>query len=115
MSEAVGPLALGRRETLVFLGRDVGERQEFSEETARLIDREVRRFVEEAKARASKLLSEHRPVLDLIANALIERETLDGPAFEALVLNSRTPEQLPPSAPLPVLAAMAAPSRDIDL
>ena len=98
--DAVGPLALGRREALVFLGRDVGERQELSEEMARLVDREVRRLVEEAKARASAILAEYRPALDRVAEALIERETLDRPAFEALVGGER-------DAVMPTLAAMA--------
>ena len=115
MSEAVGPVALGRREALVFLGRDVGERQEYSEETARLIDREVRRLVEEAKARASAILTEHRPVLNRVAEALIERETLDGPSFEALVLDARAPELLVPPQPVPALAAVAASPRENEL
>jgi cell division protease FtsH len=85
MSDAVGPLALGRRESMVFLGRDLGERQEYSEDTARLVDQEVRRLVDEAKERACKILTEERPALDRVAQALIERETLDAAQFEALV------------------------------
>jgi cell division protease FtsH len=97
MSERLGPMALGRRETMVFLGRDIGERQEHSEETARLVDREERRLVEEAKARATGILTEHRAMLDRVATALIDHETVDGPAFEALVGGAPRPaaEHLP--------------------
>lgn len=107
MSEVLGPLAIGRRETLVFLGRDVGERQEYSEETARLIDQEIRRLVDEAKEQAGRVLAEHRAILDRLAAALVERETLDSPAFEAVVRGSQQPAAPPAAQPLPTLAASA--------
>jgi cell division protease FtsH len=93
MSRTLGPIAVGRHETMVFLGRDIGERQQHSEETARLVDREVRQLAEGAKTRATQLLTEHRAVLDRVAEALIQRETLDGPAFEALVAGAGLPDQ----------------------
>jgi cell division protease FtsH len=95
MSRTLGPLALGRNETMVFLGRDIGERQQYSEETARMVDREVRQLAEGAKTRATQLLTEHRAALDRVAEALIQRETLDGPAFEALVAGPRLPDAPP--------------------
>jgi cell division protease FtsH len=107
MSVALGPLALGRSEAMVFLGRDIGERQQLSDETAQLVDREVRHLVEDAKARATHLLLEYRIVLDRVAEALVDRETLDGPAFEALVGDVAPPT---PWVPTPVLAALTPPA-----
>ena len=105
MSQALGPIALGRHETMVFLGRDIGERQQHSEETAQMVDREVRQLAEGAKTRATQLLTEHRDALERVAAALISRETLDGPAFEALV-GEAGPAR--PSAALPALAALGS-------
>ncbi len=112
MSEVLGPLALGRREGLIFLGKDMTERQEYSEETARQIDHEVRRLVEEAKVRAREILTETRAVLDRVAKALIERETLDSAEFEGLVLGETLDEKpdLPrvvpaPKVPVPAMGA----------
>ena len=114
MSDALGPLALGRHDGLVFLGRDMAERQEYSEETARLIDQDVRRLVDDAKTRAVQILMGVRPTLERIAKALIERETLDGAEFEALVLGEDLEEwkgDLPhvaqsPAIPVPAIAAL---------
>jgi cell division protease FtsH len=101
MSDVLGPMALGRRESPVFLGRDIAERQEYSEETARLIDREMRSLVEDAKARATDILIEQRSLLDRLAKALIQHETIDGPAFEALVGDAIS------TPPIPARAAIA--------
>jgi cell division protease FtsH len=106
MSQTLGPLALGRSEALVFLGRDIGERHQYSDETAQMVDREVRHLVEDAKARATHLLTDYRAVLDRVAEALVDRETVDGPAFEALVGDVAPPA---PWEPAPVLAALAGP------
>jgi cell division protease FtsH len=78
MSERVGPLTFGRREELVFLGREISETRNYSEKTAELIDAEVRRIVDEARARATAIVCEHRQLLDRVANALLEFETLQG-------------------------------------
>lgn len=79
MSEELGPLSLGsRREETVFLGRDLGHERDYSEEVAALIDREVRRIVDEAYERARTLLTDNRDKLIRLACALKERETLDG-------------------------------------
>jgi len=103
MSDLVGPLALGRRESMIFLGRDLGERQEYSEDTARQVDQEVRRLVDEAKERACRILGEVRPALDRVAQALIDHETVDGAEFEALVLGAAD------SAPASADSAPASP------
>ncbi len=78
MSEAVGPQTLGANEEVLFLGREVMRQQEYSEETARKIDEEVSRLIRESYEQASALLRDHRAALDAIAQALLERETLDG-------------------------------------
>jgi cell division protease FtsH len=84
MSSRIGPLALGHKEEAVFLGRDFAEQRNYSEETAREIDEEVREIVRRAKATAQRVLTEHRARLQLISDKLIEQEVLDGPEFEAL-------------------------------
>ncbi|HSH44732.1 MAG TPA: ATP-dependent zinc metalloprotease FtsH [Longimicrobiales bacterium] len=77
MSEKVGPMAVGDAEQEVFLGRELVQRREVSEETARLVDDEVKAFLDEAYQRAMDTLREHRDLLDRLAEALLERETLD--------------------------------------
>lgn len=76
MSETVGPVAFHFGGEHPFLGKEIHEQREFSEETAHVIDLEVRRFLEEASRRARDLLSQNRTQLDQIAGALLEREEL---------------------------------------
>ena len=78
MSEKLGPLRYSENEDEVFLGRSVTRTQHVSEETARLIDLEVRRIVEEAEAKARAILTEHVDALHTLAQALLEYETLSG-------------------------------------
>ncbi len=78
MSDQIGPVAFGKEEGEVFLGRQLTARRPFSEETARQIDQEVHRLIQEALSRAEKILSEHRDRLERLAEALLERETLSG-------------------------------------
>ena len=86
MSEELGPLSLGsRREETVFLGRDLGHDRDYSEEVAALIDREVRRIVDEAYERARSLLMSNRDKLTKLADALKERETLDGDEIDEVL------------------------------
>jgi cell division protease FtsH len=89
MSEAMGPQSFGEREELLFLGREVSRSQEFSEETARRIDEEVSRILRECHDRALNLLKVNRDKLDLLAQALIERETLDGRDVAEIVQHGR--------------------------
>jgi cell division protease FtsH len=77
MSEKLGHLTFGRREHQIFLGRDLVEEKNYSDETARLIDLEVKRLVDEAYERAKKTLVEHREDLQKLAAALLEKEVLD--------------------------------------
>jgi cell division protease FtsH len=85
MSEKIGPVVFRLGETHPFLGRELASPRDFSEDTARLIDQEVRIIVEEAQDRARKLLDAHRKGLDTIAQALVEHETLDREEVERLL------------------------------
>ncbi len=77
MTERLGPLAYGRNTGQHFLGRDMFEQKEYSEETANQIDEEIRKLVDESYTRARKLLSENRDKLDKMAQRLMEKESLD--------------------------------------
>jgi len=77
MSDAIGPQQLGQRNGEVFLGREIGHQANYSDEVAGNIDAEVRRLIDEAHAEAMDVLVTHRRVLDRLADALIEKETLD--------------------------------------
>ena len=92
MSEALGPLSLGDKQNEIFIGRDLGHYRDFSEETSRLIDGEVRRIVEAAQSTAEELLTENTEILEKIAQALLERETITGDEIDQLARG----EELPP-------------------
>ena len=77
MNDALGPLAYGRREDAVFLGRELGHQRDYSEETAAKIDLEVRGIIEEQLTRARQLLKDNRAALDSLSEALLKEETLD--------------------------------------
>jgi len=85
MSEKMGPVTFGRRDEQPFLGRELGHQRDFSEQTALDIDKEVRRIVDENYQRARNLLSEHNDLLAKIAQALLERETLDLKDVDAII------------------------------
>ncbi len=81
----LGARTFGKKEELVFLGREMHENRDYSEETARAIDSEVSKLISEAFDRATKILTEKRAVLDAIANTLLTKETLEKEEFDALV------------------------------
>ncbi len=85
MSERLGTLTYGKRERQVFLGRDLFEERNYSEQTAVLIDEEIRRIVDACYDRAKRELTIHRPQLDLLASRLLEKEVLDGEEVKELV------------------------------
>jgi cell division protease FtsH len=85
MSEKLGPLAFGRREEQIFLGREIAQHQDYSEETAIQIDQEVGRIVLKCYSRAEKILEQNRNVLVRLAEALLEYETVDLHQVEAIV------------------------------
>ena len=78
MSEKMGMVEYGEHEDYVFLGRDISRARDYSEATAEQIDTEVRKLVDDAYARATKILTAQRSKLEIIAKALLEFETLDG-------------------------------------
>jgi cell division protease FtsH len=92
MSDELGPLVYGRKEELVFLGREIGEQRDYSEAMARRIDNEVLRIVSTAYDRAKQVLEDHREELDRVVHHLMERETLTADEFNAAVQG----EPLPP-------------------
>jgi len=78
MSERLGPLTFGKKNEQIFLGREISQHRDFSEDTAKIIDEEVRNIVEAAEEQASKILKENLPSLKLLAESLLEHEVLDG-------------------------------------
>ena len=84
MSEKLGPITFGEKDELIFLGREIAEQRNYSEEIARQIDREVRRLVEEAYQTAKSVLITHRDKLVALAERLIHEETVDAAALNAL-------------------------------
>jgi cell division protease FtsH len=86
MSDRLGPVALGRSQGGMFLGRDIAAERDFSEDTAAAIDEEVSQLVAEAYRRATEVLSANRPVLDELAAILVEKETVDAEELQELLL-----------------------------
>ncbi len=84
MSSRIGPMALGHKEELVFLGRDFGEQRNYSEQTAREIDEEVRNIIQEAFDKAYNIVMQNKTRMIMISERLIKEETLEGPLFESL-------------------------------
>jgi len=84
MSERLGPLAFGRKEELVFLGREIAEQRNYSDQVAYEIDQEVRRLIDQAYRTAKDILMQHMDKLEKIATLLVEKETLEGHEIEAL-------------------------------
>jgi cell division protease FtsH len=88
MSDRLGPVALGRSQGGMFLGRDIAAERDFSEDTAAAIDEEVSQLVAEAYKRATAVLNGNRKVLDELAEMLVERETVDAEDLQELLIRS---------------------------
>src|ERR1019366_6101700 len=84
MSEKLGPLSFGKRDGAIFLGRDLGEQRNYSDEVAKEIDEEVRAIIDRAYDRAYEVLTTNRERLDRLAAKLVAEETVDSGGFEAL-------------------------------
>ena len=84
MSDRLGPVAFGRKQQMIFLGREIGEQRNYSERVGEMIDNEIQRLLDEALARATSILREHRNLLDRLAGELMGRESLDAPALELI-------------------------------
>jgi len=100
MSE-LGPLAFGKKEEAIFLGREIAQHRDFSEATAVDIDKEVKRIVNEAYDKAKNIQNTHRDVLERIAQSLLEREVLDANEVRLLIEGKPLPEKprTPPTPP----------------
>jgi cell division protease FtsH len=85
MSGAMGPLTFGKKEEQIFLGREIAQHQDYSEDTALHIDQEVKRFVTDNYAKAEAILKDHKQALLDMADALLARETLDADEVRRIV------------------------------
>jgi cell division protease FtsH len=101
MSQKLGPIAYGDPDENVFLGREIATRRDdFSDETAREIDREVRSIVEAQYATAKRVIQENRDKLNRLAEALLERETLDSEEIQAAMEGKELPARDPVVIPM---------------
>jgi len=105
----LGPLAFGKKEEAIFLGREIAQHRDFSEDTALQIDREVKRIVNRGYEAAKSLLSTHKETLDNIAQALLIREVLDANEVRLLMEGKPLPEK--PRTP-PTVPPQGAPAAD---
>jgi cell division protease FtsH len=118
MSEKLGPLAFGKRDELVFLGREIGEQRNYSDDVAKQIDEEVRAIIDAAYQRAMEVLVDNRGRLTALAEKLVAEETVDHDEFEKLFpdlppkeqLRSRPPAIVAPGAPTPGAAPAPKPA-----
>ena len=107
MSEALGPRTFGKREELIFLGREISEQRDYGDKVAEEIDHEVKELIHTAYRRAEEVLVTHKPKLVRIAEYLIEHETMNGETLNRLINMDdsdgvpATPPQTPPYSPAP--------------
>jgi cell division protease FtsH len=114
LSDAIGPILVGDNEQELFLGREIQHRREVSEQTAQLVDREVKRVIDNAYERATETLRANINLLHQVAAALLERETLTREDIEILARGETLPPRSmggPPSAPAPVTQPVLEPKR----
>ncbi|MDP3183535.1 MAG: ATP-dependent zinc metalloprotease FtsH [Desulfobaccales bacterium] len=95
MSEELGPVTFGKREEHIFLGREFAHAKDFSEETARTIDAGIKNLVLSACRRAQELIAGHRAELQALAQALLEKETLDSREIDRIIDSFKNPEDTP--------------------
>jgi cell division protease FtsH len=107
MSDKLGPLSFGKRDELVFLGREIGEQRNYSDVTAKTIDEEVRAIIDKAFERATEVLTVHRDKLTALAEKLVAEETVDGEGFEALF------SDLPPKEELHGIPTVVGPGQPV--
>jgi cell division protease FtsH len=107
MSDKLGPLSFGKRDELVFLGREIGEQRNYSDEIAKQIDEEVRAIVDKAYERATEVLTTHRDRLVALAEKLVAEETVDAETFESFFTD------LPPKATEGGIPSVVGPGQPI--
>jgi cell division protease FtsH len=118
MSDRLGPLSFGKRDELVFLGREIGEQRNYSDEVAKMIDEEVRAIIDHGYERAMETLIKHRDKLTTLAEKLVAEETVDAEEFEKLFsdlppkenTHATRPQIIAPGQPTPVPAANPQPA-----
>ena len=96
---ALGPITFGKKDEQIFLGREIAQHRDFSEDTAIKIDQEVRRLVDDGYSRAHDILDQNRPVLTKIAEALLEREVLDANEVKMIIEGKELPAKPTVSTP----------------
>ncbi len=94
MSDKMGPLAFGKRDEMIFLGREIGEQRNYSDDVAKMIDEEVRVLIENGYVRATQTLTEHKVRLLALADKLIAEETVESEEFEKLFADLPPKENL---------------------
>ena len=109
MSEKLGPRTFGKREELVFLGREISEQRDYSDSVAQTIDEEVHALIDSAYKSAKKVLSENKEQLVKLSKYLIENETAEGEYLEELFGSPPSDEQPAPSEPSPAQPSPAKP------
>jgi len=115
MSKSLGPLAFGKKEELVFLGREISEQRNYSDEVAYQIDQEIRQLIDTAHDRTREILSTNADKLEAIAQLLIREETIEGEDMEALFDSPRpTPDLVGPPAGRPAAGRRDARLPDSD-
>jgi cell division protease FtsH len=85
MSDNLGPLSFGKKEEQIFLGREFAQHRDYSEDTARSIDNEIRAIVTQAHERAKEIIQTNMAILHKLANTLLEKEVLDGHQIDAII------------------------------
>ncbi|HLW46556.1 MAG TPA: hypothetical protein VKW09_02185 [bacterium] len=108
MSDKLGPLTLGAKHGPVFLGRDLVESRNYSEEIAYEIDKEVRRIIDECHTRAQQVLTEHKAVLERISRAVLERESLENDELDLLIAGQPLPPDTTASTPVTTIEVTPA-------
>ncbi len=96
---SLGPITFGKKEEQIFLGREISQHRDFSEETARKIDAEVERLVDDGYKSATNILSSHRDTLERVAMALLEREVIDANEMQLLIEDKPLPAVIDRNAP----------------
>jgi cell division protease FtsH len=94
MSDKLGPLAYGKKDEEIFLGREIATHRDYSEKTAQEIDQEIKRVVSAAEEKTFKLLSENIAKLHALAGALLEREILDGHEIDMVLAGEQLPDKI---------------------
>jgi cell division protease FtsH len=91
---AMGPISFAKKEDMIFLGRDLMSHNEFSEETLQMIDVEIKKIIDQAYASSKKIILENRETLEIIAQGLLEKESLTSDDIAAILGNQKKPNPL---------------------